>query len=377
MFPDFALDEFIHNRLFKEHSYGYNAGGLWNEILSGVREHMIKFYNSWYHPENGRAFCYGTPKYVNACLDAIDVAVNRHMDEEAAKTAETGVSILQELGLKLPDDSKIGFKMLNTIRTVDERVPYPSFEDDEDFRLSISWVLNDKPMDQRTEVAWYLIYEMLIGSPTSVIAKELEQLGDDYIAKLDTSLQQWILTMGVSGLPNENAAGLAKTKITDKLADLSQNGFDRERMAAALNKVEFMLRDLNSEDGTPQGVHMFKKVLRKWNYDLDPALALTLNQEFETLRKQLEDPDDPNGMEFILELMTKGLSDNTASAISTIYPSAEMQLSAERVRDDYAWGKMHIGILQFTHLFLSLRRPLERNQMAERIRRVLGPGYRS
>ena len=155
--------------------------------------------------------------------------------------------------------------------------------------------------------------------------------------------------MGVSGLKDEAAAGTARTKIINKLADISQNGFDREAMGAAMNKVEFMLRDLNSEDGSPQGVNMFKKVLRKWNYDLDPTLALTLNQEFATLRAQLEDPDNMEGMEFILELMTKGLSDNTAQAIATIYPSAEMQLSAERVSYDCCGENSDIVDLQLIH----------------------------
>jgi Zn-dependent M16 (insulinase) family peptidase len=93
-----------------------------------------------------------------------------------------------------------------------------------------------------------------------------------------------------------------------------------------------MLRDLNSKCGEPQGVHMFKKILPKWNYDVDPKLALSLNAEFTKLKEQLEDPDNIEGKEFILELVTRGLLDNTAHAVATIYPSTEMQTSADRVR---------------------------------------------
>jgi hypothetical protein len=126
MFPDEALDDFVHNRLFKEHTYGYNPRGLWNEILSGVRGHMVKFYNSWYQPSNGRVFCYGAPKFVNACLDAVDEAVTRKLEDQVKKTEEAGgVSVLDELGLSLPEDSNVGFKMLNTIKSIEERVPYP------------------------------------------------------------------------------------------------------------------------------------------------------------------------------------------------------------------------------------------------------------
>ncbi|CAJ1936770.1 unnamed protein product [Cylindrotheca closterium] len=327
MFPDVALDDFVYSRLFKGHTYRYNPKGLWNEILSGAREHMIKFYNSYYQPSNGRVFCYGAPKYINACLDVVDEVVTRMLNDQAKKTEENGgVSVLEELGVSLPEDSKVGFKMLNTISSVEERVAYPSFEETFDFRLSISWVLNDKPMDQRTEVAWYLIYEMLIGS-----------FGGDHVSYLNTDLQQWVMTMGVNGLASEAAAGEARTNITNMLDELSQNGFDREVMAVGLNKVEFMLRDMNSPDGSPQGVEMFKKVMCKWNYDLDPTLALTHLEEFKSLRAQLEDPDNVEGMEFILELMTIGLSDNTAQAIATLYPSAEMQSTAER--NEIAWLK--------------------------------------
>jgi Zn-dependent M16 (insulinase) family peptidase len=174
---------------------------------------------------------------------------------------------------------------------------------------------------------------MLIGSSTAIVSKEVEELGDDYIGTMDTNLQQWVLTMGVSGLAKEEQAILVKQKMYNKLADISQNGFAKEAMQAALNKVEYMLRDLNSKCGEPQGVNMFKKILPKWNYDLDPRLALSLNTEFTKLKEQLEDPDNIEGKEFILELVTKGLLDNTAHTVATIFPSKEMQISADRVRN--------------------------------------------
>jgi Zn-dependent M16 (insulinase) family peptidase len=321
MFPEEALSNYVYAKLFTDHVYQYSARGLWNEILSGVRGHMLTFYKKWYQPHNGRVFCYGQPEYINACLAAIDNSIKDIENHD------------DEYGISLPEDSKVGFKNLDTIQSVAERVPYPSFQESKDFRLAISWVLNDQVMSQRTEVAWLLIKEMLIGSSTAIISKEVEELGDDYIGTMDTNLQQWVLTMGVSGLAKEEQAILVKQKMYNKLADISQNGFAKEAMQAALNKVEYMLRDLNSKCGEPQGVNMFKKILPKWNYDLDPRLALSLNTEFTKLKEQLEDPDNIEGKEFILELVTKGLLDNTAHTVATIFPSKEMQISADRVRN--------------------------------------------
>lgn len=322
MFPDEALSNYVYEKLFTDHTYQYTPKGLWNEILGGLRSHMIGFYRKWYQPHNGRVFCYGQPEYINACLAAVDNTI-----KDIEKHDE-------EFGISLPEDSKVGFKNLDTIQPVVARVPYPSFQETTDYRLAISWVLNDRVMDQRTEVAWLLIKEMLIGSSTAIISKEVEGMGDDYIGTLDSHLQQWVLTMGVSGLSEEAQATLSRQKIYDKLADISQNGFEKEAMKAALNKVEFQLRELNSKCGMPQGVNLFKKILPKWNYDLDPRLAISLNAEFAVLRNQLEDPDNIEGTEFILELVTKGLLDNTAHTIATIYPSKEMQTSADRVREE-------------------------------------------
>jgi Zn-dependent M16 (insulinase) family peptidase len=186
-------------------------------------------------------------------------------------------------------------------------------------------------MDQRTEVAWMLIYEMLIGSATSIIPKTLENVGDDYIGSLNKKLQQWTMTMGVTGLNREEEANDVKHHIYKTLDEISQNGFDDLATAAALNKVEFQIRELNTKCGIPQGVHMFQTILTKWNYDEDPRLVLSYYNEFKKLRDELEDPDNVEGKEFILELVTLGLIDNSARSVATIYPSTSMQESAERV----------------------------------------------
>lgn len=315
MFPNNAIKNHKYKSLFKDHIYQWQPEGRWNEILSSVRSDMINFHDKYYVPQNARVFCYGHPAYVNACLD------NVHNVVDGVDTTKSDATF--------PDDSIIPFKALDDIETSNTEVAYPSYQETKDWRLTISWVLNDRPMDQRTEVAWFLIKELLIGSATSMVSKAVESMGDDYIGSLDTSLQQWTLTMGVSGLPKMTDANVAKHAIDAKLLEISQNGFDELAMKGAMNKVEFMLRELNTKCGTPQGVHMFQKVLSKWTYDQDPRLALSYNDEFYKLREELEDPAIIEGKEFILELITKGLIDNTARSVATLYPSENMQIDAE------------------------------------------------
>ena len=322
MFPQEAMEYFLHSKLFEGHTYGYTPKGLWDDILSGIRGQMILFYKKWYQPKNAKAFCYGRGDYINECLDILDQAITNFEEPKE-----------EEFGVSLPGDSKIQFRKLDDITgNIQERQAYPSFQTEKDYRMGISWVLNDSTMDSRTEVAWFLIKELLVGSAAAIIPKVVEKYGEDYIGHLHSELQQWILTMGVTGLPKEGDAHKAEQDIYNALKLISQNGFDKDALKAATNIVEFRLRDLNSKCGMPQGANMFKKVLSKWNYDLDPRLALSWYTDFVQLKADLEDPDNTESNEFLLELVTKYLLDNTAKSSVVLYPSTSMQTDARNVR---------------------------------------------
>lgn len=318
MFPQEVLDIHKYSHLFKGHHYEYEPKGLWRDIVSGVRGQMINFYESWYRPNNAKAFCYGRGDYINACLDILDEAITSFdTDKEAF-------------------DSTIPFLKLDDITgNLLMRQSYPSFEEDKDYRLAVSWVLNDEAMDSRTEVSWFLIKELLIGSATSIISKVLEPFGDDFIGSLDSNLQQWVLTMGASGLAHEHDAEKAQNAMNQALNLISQNGFEKETLKAAMNKVEFQLRDLNSKCGVPQGVKMFKDILTKWNYDLDPKLALDWYTEFVELKKELEDPDNTEAEEALIELVTKFLITSKAKSSVILSPSSTMQQQARN--DEIEW----------------------------------------
>lgn len=312
MHPGVSMSNYIYRELFDEHTYALNARGEAKNIVSSTWEDIVRFHQIFYHPSNGQAYCYGPEAYINECLGLLD-------------------DVLQDFDAddKIRKDTIVEWMNKQNKRSSLDRIPYASYEDIDDFRLAESWVLNDQPMDSRTEVAWILITELLIGSPVSSLSKAIIDLdlGDDIIGGLENSLQQWTLTVGVSGVKTSDKVAIARNAIMDKLELLSQHGFNEEAMKAAMNRVDFQLRQMMGT-GMPLGVSTFHQVLTKWNYDLDPKLALFYPQAFAELKEEI----NTKGQEFILELITKKLLDNNHKITVELFPSTKVAENHAAVR---------------------------------------------
>jgi Zn-dependent M16 (insulinase) family peptidase len=224
MDPQVAMTNQIFENLFGGHSYGNPPKGHAAEIVTLTYQEVIAYYNTYYHPSNGQAFCYGQQDYIDSCLNALEAVLD---DFEA--NADTR------------KQSEVEWMEMTRLDTEKKRIPYPSYAEDVDFRMAVAWVLNDQPMDLRTEVSWHLIHQLLVGSNTSPVAKAIVDLdlGDDIIATFETGLQQWVLALGVTGIATDEKVGIARESIMGKIRNIIDNGFDDETIAAALNQVEF------------------------------------------------------------------------------------------------------------------------------------------
>jgi len=315
MHPAATMTNYLFSKLFPDHTYSYNVRGEVANIVSLTWNEVIDFYNKYYHPSNGQAFCFGPEEYVQECLQLLDEVLN---DFESNNKIRKKTEVSWENSINMESEL--------------EKVPYASYEDANDFRLAWSWVLNDQHMDARTEVAWFLIQELLIGSSVATLSKEIIDLGlgDNIIGGLEHSLQQWTLTLGVSGVDTDEKVKIAQKTISDKLEFLSTKGFPDNAMKAAINTMEFKLREQLGQ-GMPRGVATFQSILGKWNYDQDPKLPLLYSKAFAALKEEIE----TDGQDFLLELITKRLLDNRHNVVVELYPSTQVATNHER--QEQAW----------------------------------------
>jgi Zn-dependent M16 (insulinase) family peptidase len=333
------MKNFLYKKLFPDNAYGYNAHGDTADVVSLDETEVMSYYRAHYHPSNGQAFCYGPRDYVDQCLDLLDSVVS-YFDED----------------IQLRTKSKVGWQELMKLEEPHEAVAYPSYQNSTDFRYAESWVLNDQNMDSRTEVAWFLISDLLVGSPAALLSKEVANLnlGDDVIGGLDHTLQQWTFTVGVSGISDEDKVSVAQDAIRNLLLKTAEEGFSDEAMKASLNKVDmnvrssicclvvefaklvysyssffFLLSQLREQSGgdEPLGVKHFRAIINKWTYDFDAKLPLLYSKVFSQLKEGIE----KDGQGFILELMTKFLVDNNHKTEVEMFPSVNLAIEWENV----------------------------------------------
>ena len=223
MTPENALMSYIYSSLFKQHTYGFNERGTLNDIVSLTHDEMKQFHQENYLPINGQAFCYGPQSYVDACLDIVD-----------------GVLGDFDSGSHSRDKTEVPWQNIGKIGSAKDTVPYPSYQDVNDFRYAEAWLLNDQHMDLRTELSWHLILELLVGSPTARISQLISTmgLGDDVIGTLDHHLQQWVLFIGSSGIQDKASVDNTMNMIRSALDEIASEGFDKGALVSALSKLE-------------------------------------------------------------------------------------------------------------------------------------------
>lgn len=224
MDPQAALIKQLYKNLFANHIYSKDPKGEASEIVTLTIQEIIDYYNSYYHPANGQAFCYGKQEFIDNCLKELEPVLDEYENNEGIR-----------------HNSKVDWQDMTQLTTDKKKIAYPSWQDKIDFRSVVAWVLNDEPMDLRTELSWHLLYELLVGSSSAPISKAIGELnlGDDLVSFFDSSLQQWVLALGVSGIVSEDKIEVARNAIDGKLRNIVNNGFSAGAIEAALNKMEF------------------------------------------------------------------------------------------------------------------------------------------
>jgi len=312
MNPEEVMIKHVYRNLFADHAYSKNPKGEAAEVVTMTYQELIAYYHSYYHPSNGHAFCFGQQDFIDVCLTELNAVLNEYDEDTAIRKS-----------------SKVGWQDLTKLDTEIKNIGYPDYQESVDYRSIIAWVLNEQPMDLRTEVAWHLVFELLAGSNTAPIAKLIFEmdLGSDIVTHFQHSLQQWVMALGVSGIVSEADVQRANEKIIEELELIVSNGFSNDAIQAAVHKMEFKFRDQGYHDGMPRGAKYFQDILGHWNYDRDPLIPLKTSFEFMELKNKI----DNEGQGFLLELITSKMFDSKHTTSLNLHPDMNYALQYERM----------------------------------------------
>src|SRR5437868_1834720 len=143
----------------------------------------------------------------------------------------------------------------------------------------------DPPIDTQSAIGLSILEEILIGTPASPLRKALldSGLGEDIAGDgLRDELRQPMFSVGLKGVDADNA-GKVEALIIDVLRGLADRGIDRAAVEAAVNTVEFRLRE-NNFGSFPRGIVLMLRALKLWLHDRDPLAALAFQAPLQSLK---------------------------------------------------------------------------------------------
>jgi Zn-dependent M16 (insulinase) family peptidase len=266
--PENVLAEYSLQSLFPDNPYGFDSGGDPKQIPNLTFEQFESFHRAYYHPSNARIYFYGDDdpeerlKFLNESLKDFD-------------PIEVNSTILLQPPFDRPR------RIVRSFIVGDEGRDKPKKG-----MFTLNWVLAESE-DVQTNFTLHIIEYILLGMPASPLRKALidSGLGEDVAGEgLGTELRQIYFSTGLKGIDMENVDRI-ESLVMETLETLARKGIDPRTIEAALNTLEFRLRE-NNTGHFPRGLSLMLRSLTTWLYDSDPLALLKFEAPLDSIKAQ-------------------------------------------------------------------------------------------
>ncbi|MDX1663414.1 MAG: insulinase family protein [Candidatus Promineifilaceae bacterium] len=276
--PDMLIYAELGRHLFPDTGYRHFSGGDPSVMPDLTYEQLVDFHARHYNPANARFFLYG-----DLPLEEVLERLDDFLDDYEARKGAGEPAPVPEL------QSPFGEP-----RTVS--VPYQATENGQGKKgyVLTSWALPEDASEVDT-LTRLVLFEALVGSQASPLRRALldSGLGEDVLDPLSwLGVRQPAFATGLRGVPVERLDEV-ETLVVETLRELGEEGLDPATVDAALNTVEFRLRENNAGGfGAQQGLTLMVRAMNRWIYGGDPIERLAFAEPLEQLKAQMEaDPD--------------------------------------------------------------------------------------
>ncbi|MBW1805693.1 MAG: insulinase family protein [Deltaproteobacteria bacterium] len=263
--PDSLLSEYSQQSLFPDNSYGFDSGGDPKEIPGLTFDQFRAFHQKYYHPSNARIYFYG--------------------DDEPGQR------------LRLVNDYLKDFDRMEIGSTIRLQPPFDrprrltrSFaaggESDQGSKgmITMNWLLHETT-DKELNLAFHMLEYILLGMPGSPLRKALidSNYGEDLAGGgLRSELRQICFSTGLKGIDLKDTDNI-EALVLETLTGLVREGIDPRTKEAALNTIEFSLRE-NNTGSFPRGLLLMLRSLTTWLYEEDPLALLAFEAPLEAVK---------------------------------------------------------------------------------------------
>lgn len=271
--PEHLLRDLSLRSLFRGHVYGFDSGGDPKQIPFLDYETLLSFHRRFYCPKNAKVILYGRGN-IRAFLDLLEGYL-------MAKEGGTSYTIPE-------------FEPKSSPVSLEE---YYQASQEEKAYIAYGWGLGPAS-DIKLTLSMLVLEEALLGSAGAPLRKRLMDsgVGEDLVAEgLEAELKYLSFHVGMKGVSKERCSDFEK-ELFEALQDFIKDGIPTSHIEAALNRVEFRLRE-GLQGNLPKGLVLSLWAASRWAYGEDPLCLLSFSKPFNEIRRFfLEDPSYSKGL---------------------------------------------------------------------------------
>ncbi len=244
--PENQLADAIYSQLYPGSIYAHSSGGKPENIPDLSFDEFLAFHEQFYSPTNSLAVFAGN----------VDVA------ESLAEMAEYLVRFAPGTLAPVPAIEAQAAPVVCTLPYsigADEDAAHKTF-------VQRAWCTGELTPEQG--LAWTILGQILLGSAGAPLRRALIEsgLGQETMHwGLDGDVSKPNFSVGLKGTEPDKREAI-ELKIDETLAALVADGIDTCQVTAALNTIEFQLREANY-GGFPPNLHDGLRVIGAWIYD--------------------------------------------------------------------------------------------------------------
>ncbi len=270
--PDSRFGEVCQQSLFPDTTYGFDSGGDPVVIPQLTFDAFRRFHRLHYHPSNALVFFYGN-------------------DDPEARLRHLAEFFRPFRRKRVEDPVALQAPFTEPRRVVLPFAVEPDAPGADRGFAALNWALPE-PNDPVRLLSFSLFSYMLSGTPASPLYQALIEsgLGEEVISHLETQLRQMMFTAGLRGIRPADTARM-EALIMDTLERVVREGFHPELVEAAVNTIEFQLRE-NNTGGYPRGLAMMLSAVTLWRYGGDPVAGIAFESTLAEVKRRIANQPD-------------------------------------------------------------------------------------
>ena len=267
--PEAVMEDLAMTALFPDTTYSVESGGDPEVIPALTFREFTEFHRRFYHPANSYLYLYG--------------------DMEIGETLRF---IHEEYLSKFkphPVDTQVATQpAFRTRRVIEGAYGVADGEETKNKAIHCLYTAMHDHMSMLDSLGLKILNYTLIEMDGAPIKKALLDagFGNDVSGTYSDSYKQPVWSIEVTGADETRQQELADT-LDAAFRGIVVNGADREMLSAALNRIEFTLRE-SDYNGQPKGLYYGIRAMDTWLYDRDPMEALKYIDVIRKLREEIE-----------------------------------------------------------------------------------------